>query len=249
MKILVPVKRVVDYHVKIQVKRDKSGVELNHVKMSINPFDEIAVEEAVRLKEKGIATEIMVISIGPKKSDEVIRHAMALGADKGILIESEQDIEPLAVAKCLKAITDQQNPNLILMGKQAIDDDSNQTGQLLAGLLNWPQATFASKIEMNDNTATVTREVDGGLETLSVKLPAVITTDLRLNTPRYPSMPNIMQSKQKPLDVIPVDSLNINVNPRFTILEVNEPEKRSAGIKVNSINELLDKLHNESKVL
>jgi len=248
MKILVPVKRVVDYRVKIQVKSDGSGVELDNVKMSINPFDEIAVEEAVRLKEKGVAQEIVVISIGNKKCEEVIRHAMALGADRGILLETENQLEPLAVAKVLENVVRGGDFTIVLMGKQAIDDDYNQTGQILAGLLERSQATFASKIEVVEKSVNVTREIDGGLEILNLKLPSVITTDLRLNEPRYPSMPNIMQAKQKELKPFPIDK-DIDIAPRLKTLEISEPPERKSGIKINNINELIDKLHNEDKVL
>ena len=249
MKVLVCVKRVVDFNVKIRVKADKSGVETANVKMSMNPFDEIAVEEAVRLKEAGKATEIVAISMGPPQVQETIRTALAIGADRGILIDSDQELQPLAVAKLLKAIVDKEQPTLVILGKQAIDDDSNQVGQMLAGLLGWPQATFASKVTIDNGGAVVTREVDGGLETLALKLPAVITTDLRLNTPRYASLPNIMKAKKKPIAVMKAAELGIDITPRLTTLHVDEPPKRKGGIKVASVADLVAKLRNEAKVI
>lgn len=239
MKILVAIKRVIDFNVKIRVKPDESGVETTNVKMSINPFDEIAVEEALRLKEKGIATEVIVLSIGPKPVQDTIRHALALGADRGVHIETPDMPEPLAVAKALKTIVEKEGPTLVILGKQAIDDDCNQVGQMLAALLNWPQGTFASTVLIENEEALVTREVDGGLETVALKLPAVITTDLRLNTPRYASLPNIMKAKQKPLDILSAEDLGIDLTPRLKILKVTEPEPRKAGIKVNSVEELV----------
>ena len=249
MKILVPVKRVVDYNVKIRVKADQSGVELANVKMAMNPFDEIAVEEAVRLKEAGKATEIVAVSAGVAQCQETLRTAMAIGADRGILVESDADLQPLAVAKLLKALVDKEQPQLVILGKQAIDDDSNQTGQMLAALLGWPQATFASKVEVGGDGVQVTREIDGGLETLALPLPAVITTDLRLNEPRYATLPNIMKAKKKPLDTVKPAELGIDVAPRLTTLKVVEPAARSAGIKVADVAQLIDKLKNEAKVL
>ena len=249
MKILVPVKRVVDYNVKIKVKSDNSGVDLENTKMSMNPFDEIAVEEAVRLKEKKICDEIIAISIGSAKSEETLRTALAVGADKGILIETEEDVQPLEVAKILKEIIKKNNPDLVLMGKQAIDDDSNQTGQMLAALLGWPQGTFTSKLEINGKKINVTREIDGGLETLSMKLPAIVTTDLRLNEPRYASLPNIMKAKQKPIEKTTPGDLNIEIKQRLKTLKVTEPPKKEAGIKVDSVQELISKLHEKEKVI
>jgi electron transfer flavoprotein beta subunit len=249
MKILVPVKRVVDYNVKIRVKADQSGVELANVKMSMNPFDEIAVEEALRLKEAGKASEVVVVSIGPVQAQETIRTGLAMGADRGILVETADEVQPLAVAKILKAIAETEQPRLVVLGKQAIDDDSNQTGQMLAGLLGWAQATFASKVSLGDDTAEVTREVDGGLETIAVTLPAVISVDLRLNTPRYATLPNIMKAKKKPLQTLKVAALGVDVAPRLQTLEVVEPAKRQAGIKVKTVAELVDKLRNEAKVI
>lgn len=249
MKILVPVKRVVDFNVKIRVKADQSGVELANVKMSMNPFCEIAVEEAVRLKEKGIATEIVIVSIGPAQAQETIRTALAMGGDRGILVTADPMPEPLALAKILKSIVDEEKPELVILGKQAIDGDNNQTGQMLAALLNWGQATFASKIEKSDSGLTVTREIDGGLETLAVKLPAIVTTDLRLNEPRYASLPNIMKAKQKPLVTKTPANLGVDVTPRTVTLKVTEPKKRSAGIMVKDVTELVDKLKNEAKVI
>ena len=249
MKILVPVKRVVDYNVKIKVKSDNSGVDLENTKMSMNPFDEIAVEEAVRLKEKKICDEIIAVSIGSAKSEETLRTALAVGADKGILIETEEEVQPLEVAKILKEIIKKNNPDLVLMGKQAIDDDSNQTGQMLAALLGWPQGTFASKLEINGKKINVTREIDGGLETLGMELPAIVTTDLRLNEPRYASLPNIMKAKQKPIEKITPGDLNIEIKQRLKTLKVTEPPKKETGIKVDSVQELISKLHEKEKVI
>ena len=249
MKILVPVKRVVDYNVKVRPKADGTDVDLANVKMSINPFCEIAVEEAVRLKEKGVVTEVLAVSVGPQQSQEQLRTALALGADRAILVSTENTLEPLAIAKCLKAVCDSESPDLVLMGKQAIDDDSNQTGQMLAALLDWPQATFASKVEMTADTVNVTREVDGGLETLALQLPAVVTTDLRLNEPRYVTLPNIMKAKKKTVDTFKPEDLGVDVTPRLKTLKVVEPAKRSAGIKVPDVATLVDKLKNEAKVL
>ncbi len=249
MKLLVAVKRVVDYNVKIRVKSDGSGVEMANVKMSMNPFDEIAVEEAVRLKEAGKAEEIVVVSMGPKQSQETIRNALALGADRGILIESEEELQPLAVAKLLKSVVEKEQPDLVILGKQAIDDDSNQTGQMLAALMGWPQGTFASKVEMGEGNMNLTREIDGGLETLQLSLPAVVTTDLRLNEPRYAKLPNIMKAKKKPLEVIPVSETGVDVAPRLKTLKVNEPSERQAGVMVESVSELIEKLKNEAKVI
>ena len=249
MKVLVPVKRVVDYNVKVRVKPDNSGVETANVKMSMNPFDEIAVEEAMRLKEAGAVTEVVAVSIGTAQSQETLRTALAIGADRAILVETTVEIQPLAVAKLLKAIVAKEQPGLVIMGKQAIDDDSNQTGQMLAALLNWSQATFASKVKINGAAADVTREVDGGLETISVKLPAVVTTDLRLNEPRYVTLPNIMKAKKKPLETTTPDALGVDVAPRLKTLKVQEPPKRSAGKMVKSVQELVEKLKNEAKVI
>ena len=249
MKVLVAVKRVVDYNVKIRVKADQSGVETQNVKFSMNPFDEIAVEEAVRLKESGKATEIIAVSVGPAAASETLRTALAMGADRGILVQSDDEVQPLGVAKLLKALVDKEGPGLIILGKQAIDDDSNQTGQMLAALLGRPQGTFASKIELSDGSITVTREVDGGLETVSLKLPAVVTSDLRLNEPRYASLPNIMKAKKKPIDIITAGDLGVDVASRLTVLKVEEPAKRSAGIKVADVAALVDKLKNEAKVI
>ena len=249
MKILVPVKRVVDYNVKVRVKADGTGVDTANVKMSMNPFDEIAVEEAVRLKEKGAVSEVVVVSCGVAQCQETLRTAMAIGADRAILVECADELQPLAVAKLLKALADNEQPQLVILGKQAIDDDCNQTGQMLAALTGWPQATFASKVEVADESATVTREVDGGLETLKVKLPAVITTDLRLNEPRYVTLPNIMKAKKKPLEVIKPADLGVDVIPRLKTLKVSEPPKRGAGIKVPDVATLVDKLKNEAKVI
>ena len=249
MKVLVPVKRVVDYNVKVRVKSDNSGVDIANVKMSMNPFDEIALEEAMRLKEGGKVTEVIAVSCGVLQCQETLRTGMAIGADRAILVETGVDLEPLAVAKLLKAIADRELPQLIILGKQAIDDDSNQTGQMLAALLGWPQATFASKVVLEDGKVTVTREVDGGLETLSLTLPAIITTDLRLNEPRYVTLPNIMKAKKKQLDVFKPEELGVDVAPRLTTLKVVEPAKRSAGIKVPDAATLVDKLRNEAKVI
>ncbi|AOG07123.1 MAG: electron transfer flavoprotein subunit beta/FixA family protein [Bosea sp. (in: a-proteobacteria)] len=249
MKILVPVKRVVDYNVKIRVKADGSGVELANVKMSMNPFDEIAVEEALRLKEAGKATEVVVVSIGPAQAAETIRTGLAMGADRGILVKVEGTVEPLAVAKLLKKVVEQESPGLVILGKQAIDDDCNQTGQMLAALLGWPQGTFASKVALEAESVDVTREVDGGLQTVSLKLPAIVTTDLRLNEPRYASLPNIMKAKKKPLDETSAEALGVDVAPRLTVLKTVEPAGRSAGIKVGSVAELVSKLKNEAGVL
>ena len=249
MKILVPVKRVVDYNVKIKVKSDNSGVDLENVKMAMNPFDEIAVEEAVRLKEKKLCDEITAISIGSAKSEETLRTALAVGVDKGILVETEEEVQPLEVAKILKEVVKKNNPDLVLMGKQAIDDDSNQTGQMLAALLGWPQGTFASKLEINGKKINVTREIDGGLETLGMELPAIITTDLRLNEPRYASLPNIMKAKQKPVEKITPNDLNVEIKQRLKTLKVTEPPKKTPGIKVDSVQELISKLHEKEKVI
>ncbi len=254
MKILVPVKRAVDYSVKIRVKADGTGVDLANVKMSMNPFDEIAVEEAVRLKEKGKASEIVLVSIGPAKAQDIIRTGMAVGADRGILVQTDAPtdiggVEPLAVAKILKAIVETEKPDLIIMGKQSIDDDSNQTGQMLAALLGWAQGTFASKIELADGKVDVTREVDGGLETVSLKLPAIVTTDLRLNEPRYAALPNIMKAKSKPLETKTPADYGVDIAPRLSVVKVTEPKKRTGGGKVASVDELIDKLKNEAKVI
>jgi electron transfer flavoprotein beta subunit len=249
MKILVPVKRVVDYNVKVRVKSDGSGVDISNVKMSMNPFDEIAVEEAVRLKEAGVATEVIAVSCGVTQCQETLRTAMAIGADRGILVESADELQPLAVAKILKALVDKEQPQLIILGKQAIDDDSNQTGQMLAALAGLPQATFASKVVIADGKATVSREVDGGAETLSLKLPAVVTTDLRLNEPRYVTLPNIMKAKKKPLENIKPADLGVDITPRLKTLKVVEPPKRSAGVKVADVKTLVEKLKTEAKVL
>ncbi|WP_442777179.1 electron transfer flavoprotein subunit beta/FixA family protein [Sphaerotilus montanus] len=249
MKALVPVKRVVDYNVKVRVKSDGTGVDIANVKMSMNPFDEIAVEEAVRLKEKGVVTEIIAVSCGVTQCQETLRTAMAIGADRGILVECADELQPLAVAKLLKALVDREQPGLVILGKQAIDDDCNQTGQMLAALADLPQATFASKVEVADGRAVVTREVDGGLETVSVSLPAIITTDLRLNEPRYVTLPNIMKAKKKPLEVIKPDALGVNVASRIKTLKVAEPAKRGAGIKVADVATLVAKLKNEAKVI
>ena len=249
MKLLVPVKRVVDYNVKVRVKSDGSGVETGGVKMSMNPFDEIAVEEAVRLKEKGAASEIIAVSIGVAQCQETLRTALAMGADRAILVQTETSPEPLAVAKILKVLVEREQPGLVIMGKQAIDDDMNATGQMLAGLLGWSQGTFASKVELSEGTATVTREVDGGLETVSLKLPAIITADLRLNEPRYASLPNIMKARKKPLDVVTPADLGVDAAPRLITLRVAEPPMRKAGVKVGSVAELVDKLRNEAKVI
>jgi len=242
MKVLVPVKRVIDYNVKVRVKADQSGVDLANVKMSMNPFDEIAVEEAVRLKEKGKATEVVVLSIGPQQATETIRTALAMGADRGILVKTDQTVEPLAVAKIIKAVAEAEKPDLVITGKQAIDDDANQVGQMLAALLDWPQATFAHSLELGDGSAKVSREIDGGLQTVEVRLPAVMTTDLRLNQPRYASLPNIMKAKKKPIDEKTPADLGVDITPRIKVLKVSEPPKRGGGMKVASVSELLDKL-------
>ncbi len=249
MKILVPVKRVVDFNVKIRVKADGSGVELANVKMAMNPFDEIAVEEAVRLKEAGKASEVVAVSAGLSQCQETLRSAMAIGADRGILVDTYTELQPLAVAKLLKALVDKEQPRLVILGKQAIDDDANQTGQMLAALLSWPQATFASKVELGESSVKVAREIDGGLETLELPLPAVITTDLRLNEPRYATLPNIMKAKKKPLDTVKPADLGVDVAPRLTTLKVVEPAARSAGVKVADVTELVAKLKNEAKVI
>ena len=249
MKVLVAVKRVVDYNVKVRVKSDNTGVDIANVKMSMNPFDEIAVEEAVRLKEKGVVTEIIAVSCGVTQCQETLRTAMAIGADRAILIETAEELQPLAVAKLLKALIDKEQPGLVLLGKQAIDDDCNQTGQMLAALADLPQATFASKVEAADGKLLVTREVDGGLETISVTLPAVVTVDLRLNEPRYVTLPNIMKAKKKPMDIFKPEDLGVDVSPRIKTLKVSEPPKRSAGIKVPDVATLVDKLKNEAKVI
>jgi electron transfer flavoprotein beta subunit len=249
MKVLVPVKRVIDYNVKVRVKADQSGVELANVKMSMNPFDEIAVEEAIRMKEAGTATEVIAVSIGVQQAQETIRTALAMGADRGIQVVYDGVLEPLAVAKMLKAIVETEEPGLVILGKQAIDDDCNQTGQMLSALLGWSQATFASKIELSDDSANVTREVDGGLETIKVSLPAIITTDLRLNEPRYASLPNIMKAKKKPIDATTPDDLGVDPTPRLETLKVAEPPKREGGVKVADVAELVSKLKTEAKVI
>ena len=249
MKILVPVKRVVDYNVKVRVKADGTGVETANVKMSMNPFDEIAVEEAVRLKEAGVATEIIAVSVGVTQCQETLRTALAIGADRAILVETTEETQPLGVAKALKALVDKEQPGLVILGKQAIDDDSNQTGQMLAALLGWSQATFASKVKIDGANAQVTREIDGGLETISIKLPAVITTDLRLNEPRYVTLPNIMKAKKKTLDTVTPESIGVDMKPRLKTLKVSEPAKRGAGKQVGSVQELVEKLRNEAKVI
>ena len=249
MKVLVPVKRVVDFNVKVRAKSDGTGVDIANVKMSMNPFDEIAVEEATRLKEAGKLTEVVAVSAGGTQCQETLRTAMAIGADRGILVETASELEPLAVAKLLKALADKEQPQLIILGKQAIDDDSNQTGQMLAALLGWPQATFASKVVLEDGKATVTREVDGGLETLALTLPAIVTTDLRLNEPRYVTLPNIMKAKKKPLETVKPEDLGVDVAPRLKTLKVAEPAKRSAGIKVPDVATLVSKLRTEAKVI
>ena len=249
MKVLVPVKRVIDYNVKVRVKADNSGVELANVKMAMNPFDEIAVEQALRLKEAGGAEEVIVVSIGPAQNQETIRTGLAMGADRGIHIEALHDIEPLAVAKLLKAVVERENPGLVLVGKQAIDDDCNQTGQMLAALLGWAQGTFVSALDVAGDTAKIVREVDGGLEHLEIKMPAIVSVDLRLNEPRYASLPNIMKAKKKPLDSLTVDDLGVDIKPRLTIVKVEEPAAREAGIKVADVKELVEKLKNEAKVI
>jgi len=249
MKVLVSVKRVIDYNVKVRVKADGTGVETANVKMSMNPFDEIAVEEAVRLKEAGVVTEIVVVSAGAQSCQETLRTALAIGADRAILIETDAELQPLAVAKLLKAVCAKESPQLVILGKQAIDDDANQTGQMLAALLGWPQATFASKVKIENGKAQVTREVDGGLETISMKLPAIITTDLRLNEPRYVTLPNIMKAKKKPFETLKPEALGVDVKPRLATLKVVEPAKRKAGVKVPDAKTLVDKLRNEAKVI
>ncbi|MFM0297209.1 electron transfer flavoprotein subunit beta/FixA family protein [Paraburkholderia sp. RL17-383-BIF-A] len=249
MKVLVAVKRVVDFNVKVRVKSDGSGVELANVKMSINPFDEIAVEEAVRLREKGVVSEVIAVSCGTGASQETLRTAMAIGADRGILVETDAELQPLAVAKLLKALVDKEQPQLVILGKQAIDNDCNQTGQMLAALAGFPQATFASRVEVSNDCATVTREIDGGLETLRLKLPAVVTSDLRLNEPRYATLPNIMKAKKKPLDVVTPEQLGVDVAPRLKALSTTEPAARSAGVKVPDVAALVAKLKNEAKVI
>ncbi|MEZ5704145.1 MAG: electron transfer flavoprotein subunit beta/FixA family protein [Burkholderiaceae bacterium] len=249
MKILVPVKRVVDYNVKVRVKADQSGMDLANVKMSMNPFDEIAVEEAVRLKEKGAATEVIAVSCGVTQCQETLRTAMAIGADRAILVETAEELQPLAVAKLLKALVDKEQPGLVILGKQAIDDDCNQTGQMLAALSGQPQGTFASKVEVAGDKVNVTREVDGGLETLSLSLPAIVTTDLRLNEPRYVTLPNIMKAKKKPMETLKPEELGVDVAPRIKTLKVNEPPKRGAGVMVPDVATLVDKLKNEAKVI
>jgi electron transfer flavoprotein beta subunit len=249
MKVLVPVKRVIDYNVKIRVKPDGSGVELANVKMSMNPFDEIAVEEALRMREAGKATEVVAVSIGPQQAAETIRTALAMGADRGVHVKSDQPVEPLAVAKILKGVVEKEQPGLVILGKQAIDDDSNQTGQMLAALLGWGQGTFAYKITLGDGSVEVTREVDGGLQTVSLKLPAIVTTDLRLNEPRYASLPNIMKAKKKPIDELTPEGLGVDVAPRLKVLKTVEPGGRKAGVKVGSVAELVDKLRTEAGVL
>jgi len=249
MKVLVPVKRVIDYNVKVRVKADNSGVELANVKMAMNPFDEIAVEQALRLKEAGGAEEVVVVSIGPAQNQETIRTALAMGADRGIHIEALHDIEPLAVAKLLKAVVERENPGLVLVGKQAIDDDCNQTGQMLAALLGWAQGTFVSALDVAGDTAKIVREVDGGLEHLEIKMPAIVSVDLRLNEPRYASLPNIMKAKKKPLDSLTVDDLGVDIKPRLTVVKVEEPAALDAGIIVADVKELVEKLKNEAKVI
>lgn len=249
MKILVAVKRVIDYNVKVRVKPDETGVETANVKMSMNPFDEIAVEEALRIKEAGTASEVVVVSMGEPKCQETLRTALAMGADRGVLVQSDAVLQPLAVAKLLKAIVDHEAPRLVILGKQAIDDDSNQTAQMLAALLGWPQGTFASKVVLAENEVEVTREVDGGLETVALQLPAVVSTDLRLNEPRYASLPNIMKAKKKPIDVTSPEELEVDVTPRLIVQKVTEPPKREAGIKVETVEVLVDKLRNEAKVI
>jgi len=249
MKVLVPIKRVVDYNVKIRVKSDNSGVELANVKMSMNPFDEIAVEEAIRLKEAGTVSEIIVLSIGPQQSQETIRTALAMGADRGILIKTDELVEPLNVAKLIKAVSDEENPEIIILGKQAIDDDSNQTGQMLSALLGWSQGTFASELKVSDGKINVIREVDGGLQTIDLKLPSVITTDLRLNEPRYASLPNIMKAKKKEIDEKSPEDYNIEISSMLEVVKVSEPAQREAGIKVETVEELVDKLKNEAGVI
>ena len=249
MKVLIAVKRVIDYNVKIRVKSDNTGVETANVKMSMNPFDEIAVEEALRLKEAGSASELVAVSLGSAQSTETVRTALAMGADRGILIETDADLQPLAVAKLLKAVVEKENPDLVIVGKQAIDDDSNQTGQMLAALMGWSQGTFASELKISDGKANVTREIDGGLETIQINMPAVVTTDLRLNTPRYASLPNIMKAKKKPIDEFSPADLGVDISARLTTLKVTEPSSRDAGVIVEDVAELVDKLKNEAKVI
>ncbi len=249
MKVLVPVKRVVDYNVKVRVKADETDVDLANVKMSMNPFDEIAVEEAVRLKERGVVSEVVAVSCGPAACQETLRSAMAMGADRGILVESDAELQPLAVAKLLKAVCEKEVPSVVICGKQAIDDDANQTGQMLGALMDWSQATFASKVELTGDKVTVTREIDGGLETLIMSLPAIVTTDLRLNEPRYATLPNIMKAKKKPLDTFAAESLGVDIAPRLKTIKVSEPPKRAGGVKVADVVDLLNKLRNEAKVI
>ena len=249
MKVLVPVKRVIDYNVKVRVKADNTGVELANVKMAMNPFDEIAVEQALRLKEAGGASEVVVVSIGPAQNQETIRTSLAMGADRGIHIESSHDIEPLAVAKLLKAVVQRENPGLVLVGKQAIDDDCNQTGQMLAALLGWAQGTFVSALDVVGDTAKIVREVDGGLEHLEIKMPAIVSVDLRLNEPRYASLPNIMKAKKKPIDSLTINDLDVDIKPRLQVVKVEEPAAREAGVKVADVRELVEKLKNEAKVI
>jgi electron transfer flavoprotein beta subunit len=249
MKVLVAVKRVIDYNVKVRVKADNTGVETANVKMSMNPFDEIAVEEAIRLKEAGTAEEIVAVSMGPQQCQETIRTALAMGADRGVLVKTDDELQPLAVAKLLKAVVDEEQPGLIILGKQAIDDDSNQTGQMLAALLGWPQATFASKVELAGDKAKVTREVDGGLETIEINMPCIVTTDLRLNEPRYASLPNIMKAKKKPIDEKSPEDMGVDITPRLTTIKVEEPPKREAGVIVEDVAQLVDKLRNEAGVI
>ena len=249
MKVLVPVKRVIDYNVKVRVKADNSGVELANVKMAMNPFDEIAVEQALRLKEAGGASEVVVVSIGPAQNQETIRTSLAMGADRGIHIESSHDIEPLAVAKLLKAVVQRENPGLVLVGKQAIDDDCNQTGQMLAALLGWAQGTFVSALDVVGDKAKIVREVDGGLEHLEIKMPAIVSVDLRLNEPRYASLPNIMKAKKKPIDSLTINDLDVDIKPRLQVVKVEEPAAREAGVKVADVRELVEKLKNEAKVI
>lgn len=249
MKILVPIKRVVDYNVKVRPLSDGTNVDLNNVKMSVNPFCEIAVEEAVRLKEAGIATEVVVVSVGPTKAQEQIRASMAIGADRGILITTDENLEPLAIAKILKTIVDQESPELVILGKQSIDGDNNQTGQMLAAILGWGQGTFASKLDVDAGNAKVVREIDGGLQTVGLKLPAVVTTDLRLNEPRYAKLPDIMKAKKKPLDIKPAEETGVDITPRVSLVSVSLPPERSGGVKVASVDELIDKLKNEAKVI
>ena len=249
MKVLVPVKRVVDYNVKIRVKPDQTGVDLANVKMSMNPFDEISVEEAVRLKEAGTATEVIAVSVGPQQAQETIRTALAMGADRGILVKTDETVEPLAVAKILKAICDAESPDLVILGKQAIDDDCNQTGQMLAALLGWPQGTFASELELADGKLKVIREIDGGLQTININMPAIVTTDLRLNEPRYASLPNIMKAKKKPIDEKTPEEYSVEINPRLEVLKVTDPPQREAGVKVETVAELVEKLKTEAGVI